>query len=478
MKTRNFYFHTAGFLLIFVGSLTCSSTVNASVERTYLQYCASCHGTELDGGLGGSLIDGKWQSGSSSTESLAAAIREGQIENGMPAFGTVLSSDDIHALVIYIREKEHRALAAPPPRPEKATGLYDLAGERFRIEEVARGFDNPWAVDFLPDGRFLMTERPGRLRVVHADGKVERPVEGTPEVLALGQGGMLDVALHPAYRQNGWIYLAFTDPAKENDRHGMTKIVRGRLLDNRWTDQQTIFESPQEFYSGHRVHFGCRIVFQGTDYLFFSIGDRGQMEHAQDLSRPNGKIHRVHLDGSVPKDNPFVESGFPTIFSYGNRNAQGLAIHPETGELWETEHGPRGGDEVNLIRKGKNYGWPIISFGMNYNGTPITGRTSAPGMEQPVVDYTPSIAVCGLDFYQGTAFSGWTNRLLVGALRAEQVRLLSFNGTVLLDDTIILEGKGRVRDVASGPDGAVYVVLNSPDTLIRLVPQSKTLEKR
>jgi len=458
-------------LLRFLFALWLGATLAgaAKVNEIYTEYCVGCHGADLRGGNAQSMVDGVW-TGDGSDEFIAAAIRDGQKELGMPAYGESLSEEQIRALVIFIREKEKQALAAPPPEPERVTGVFDVAGEQYRLEEVAEGFEIPWAVDFLPDGRFLVTERPGGLRVVEADGTVHPRVDGAPEVLAKGQGGMLDVALHPDYEKTGWIYLAFSDPAKNNPNESMTKIVRGRLDGNRWVDEQTIFEAPQEFYSGAGVHFGCRIVFDQDGYLYFCIGDRGRQNQAQDTTRPNGKVHRIHIDGSIPEDNPFVDDGFPTIWSIGNRNAQGLAVHPETGELWETEHGPRGGDELNVIEGGKNYGWPVITHGMNYNGTPITGKTAAPGMEQPQLHWTPSIAVCGLDFYRGDAFPSWKNQLLVGSLRAQEVHLVTLDGREVVSDEIILDGKGRVRDVASGPDGAIYVVLNGPDKLVRLVP--------
>jgi len=446
-----------------------ASVQAATVDELYQQHCAVCHGEALGGGLGKSLIDGEWR-GDGSSESIASIIRGGQLDLGMPAYDGVLSDDEIRALVIFIREKEKQALAAPPPKPEPTTGIFTVAGERFRLEDVAEGFSIPWAVAFLPDGRYLVTERPGPLRVVEANGTVHPPVEGVPAVLAKGQGGMMEVALHPDFENTGWIYLAFSDPGKRDDQHSMTKIVRGRLDGTRWVDEDTIFEAPQEFYSRSGFHFGVRMVFDDAGHLFFSIGDRGQQNQAQDIKQPNGKIHRVNLDGSIPEDNPFVENGFPTIWSYGSRNAQGLAFHPETGELWETEHGPRGGDELNVIERGNNYGWPVITYGMNYNGTPITGKTEAPGMEQPLLYWTPSIAVCGLDFYRGEAFPSWKNQLLVGSLRQEELHLVRLDGRTVVSDEIILEDYGRIRDVASGPDGAIYVVLNSPDKLVRLVP--------
>ncbi|MEO0795608.1 MAG: PQQ-dependent sugar dehydrogenase [Verrucomicrobiota bacterium] len=451
-------------------SLVVSTAFGAKVGELYDQHCKICHGADLKGGIGASLVDGQWR-GDGSREFLTKVLKKGQPELGMPGFEGVLSDAEIRALVIFIREKEKAALAAPPPKPEESTGVFNVAGEKFRVETVASGFKIPWGVDFLPDGRYIVTERPGTVRIVEADGTVNKPIVGTPEVFAKGQGGMLEVAVDPDYASNGWIYLGFSDKQKrKGEEVGLTKVVRGKVEGNEWREEETLFEAPEKFYSPTGQHFGTQIVFDGEGHLFFSIGDRGRQNEAQDINRPNGKIHRINTDGSIPMDNPFRDDGFPTVWSYGNRNAQGLAMHPVTNELWESEHGPRGGDEINLIERGKNYGWPVITYGMNYNGTPITSETERPGMEQPKHYWTPSIAVSGIDFYQGYAFSSWKNHLLVGSLRQEELHLLEIEDGEVKSDTIVLEDHGRIRDVVSGPDGAIYLVVNSPDQLIRIVP--------
>jgi aldose sugar dehydrogenase len=323
----------------------------------------------------------------------------------------------------------------------------------------------------------LITEKPGRLRVV-TKGKLQPdPVKNIPKVLNEGQGGLMDVAVDPDYSQNGWIYLAFShvlDKKAGEDRPGaMTKIVRGKIENNTWTNEQVLFEAPHEMYRTTRHHYGCRIVFDPEGHLYFAIGDRGAGFQAQDNTLPNGKVHRINKDGSIPADNPFVSDpkAMKSLYSLGNRNIQGMAIHPETGELWTTEHGPMGGDELNLIKPGKNYGWETITYGINYNGTIITEFTHKPGMEQPNLYWTPSIAVCGLDFYRGDLFKKWKNKLLVGALKYEEVRLLNIEGDRVMHDEVILKGQGRVRDVQTGPDGAIYVVLNDPGTVLKLMPK-------
>ena len=284
----------------------------------------------------------------------------------------------------------------------------------------------------------------------------------------------MDVALDPAFAENRWIYLAYSHvlPSSDERPPAMTRLVRGHLKDNTWTDQQVIYEAPHETYRQTRHHYGCRIAFDPEGYLYFSIGDRGASQHAQDLSRPNGKIHRIFPDGRIPKDNPFInqQGALPTIFSYGHRNPQGLATHPETGTVWDSEHGPMGGDELNILTPGTNYGWPEITYGRNYNGAIVSEFERKPGMAQPTLFWRPSIAVCGIDFYRGTLFPKWQNRLLVGALAFEEVRLVAVEKDRVMHEEVILKNAGRVRDIETGPDGAIYVVLNNPGTILRLTP--------
>ena len=286
----------------------------------------------------------------------------------------------------------------------------------------------------------------------------------------------MDVAVDPDFDNNGWIYLAFTHglEKKESDRRapGMTKVVRGHIVDGAWTDSEELFEAPHEMYRTAGQHFGGRIVFDPDGYLYFSIGDRGASEHAQDLGKPNGKIHRIYPDGRIPRSNPFYgkQGAMASIYSYGHRNPQGLAVHPQTGRIWSTEHGPLGGDELNLIQAGVNYGWPVISYGINYNGVPITDIFRKEGMEQPNLYWKPSIAVCGLHFYQGDLFPKWNNRLLVGALKFEELQLLDIEDDRVIYQQTILKNAGRVRDVTIGPDGAIYVVLNRPGVVLRFSP--------
>jgi glucose/arabinose dehydrogenase len=346
-----------------------------------------------------------------------------------------------------------------------------------KLDVVGRGLDNPWAIAWLDRDTIIVTEKPGTLRLIKG-GKLSEPIAGTPVIRDVGQGGLLDVSVDPEYAQNGWIYLSYTHPrgdSTEGNAPTMTRVVRGKLSSDRtkWVDQQVLWEAKPEHYRGGGVHFGSRIVFDKQGLLYFSIGERGRQNDAQDVGLPNGKIHRINRDGSIPKDNPFVgrANAYASIWTYGHRNPQGMAFHPETDALYATEHGPRGGDELNLIGRGINYGWPVITYGINYNGTKITDLTEKEGMEQPVRQWTPSIAVCGLDFVTGKLLPKWENQLLVGALAFRELRRVKVEGGTVVDEEVILKDLGRVRDVQVGPDGAIYVVLNGPNVVIRLSPQ-------
>jgi aldose sugar dehydrogenase len=437
----------------------------------YQQYCAQCHGAELSGGMASSLIDGVWQFGAEDSY-IRRNIKHGIPHLGMPSYERSMSDNEIQAVVQYIRNAEGEKGVVKPPTPD----MFETMDYFMEVETFADNLEIPWAIDFIDKNTALITERPGRLRIVKNGVLQPEPVKNTPEVLHEGQGGLMDVAIDPLYEENGWIYLAYShalDDFQGDRPPAMTRIVRGKIENNTWTNQEVLFEAPPETYRTTRHHYGCRIVFDPWGHLYFSIGDRGAGYQAQDNSLPNGKVHRIYKDGRIPVNNPFVydEKAMKSIFSLGNRNIQGMAIHPETGALWTTEHGPMGGDELNKIESGKNYGWETITYGRNYNGTIITENTHMPGMEQPNLYWKPSIAVCGLDFYTGDLFEKWKNRLLVGALKYEEVRLLQIEEDRVVHEQVIFKGAGRVRDVSTGPDGAIYVVLNNPGKVVRLTPE-------
>lgn len=466
-----------------------ASAQNVKVEEIYSKNCAGCHGANLEGGVGGSLVDGEWKHGSSD-EDIYRSIAKGNLPLGMVPWEDTFKPDQIRALVIFFREQEKKNLAKGQVSPKPTSGAVTKTElEDYRMETVVEnGLKNPWAIAFLPDGGKLVTEKSGSLRLISPTGELDpKAIEGTPETTEHGQGGMMEVALHPEYAKNGWIYLGFSDGSRSKKDKGkdevrcITAVVRGKIKNHRWVNQEWIFRADPKFQSGAGVHFGTRFVFD-KGYIYFVIGERGGMYEVQDLSRPNGKIHRLHDDGRVPKDNPFVKTkdAIPSIWSYGHRNPQGLAMDVCDGSLYSTEHGPRGGDELNLILPAHNYGWPVVTLGMHYSGMPmdysgpdgkkIMSVTEKEGIDQPIAFWVPSIAVCGLDFYTGDKFPKWKNDLLVGALAQKEIRRLRITDKKVVSQEIIFKDVGRVRDVAMGPDGYIYVVLNGPDRVIRLVP--------
>lgn len=358
-------------------------------------------------------------------------------------------------------ENEARTVVSASEAPMLPLEGIEISGFLDRLK-------TPWSLEFIDANTALITERGGVLWWVRNGKKAQNPVVGTPKVRARGQGGLLDVVIDPDYSKNGWVYLAFAHEYPAGSKKAMTKIVRGRIKDNHWQDEEVIFAAKPEHYVRGGVHFGGRIAFDDDGHIFFSIGERGKKEMAQDLTRPNGKIHRLMRDGTIPKDNPFInkKDAYGSIYSYGNRNPQGLVY--TGGRLWETEHGPRGGDELNLIEKGKNYGWPKASYGRNYSGTELTPYTSLPGMEPPISQWTPSIATCGLAIYQGDMFPEWRGKLLAGALKYQEMRLIDVQDGIYKKEFILLKGRGRVRDITVGPEGTIYVVLNNPDKILKI----------
>ena len=343
----------------------------------------------------------------------------------------------------------------------------------FQVETYADGFEIPWGMAFLPDNRMMVTDRIGDLWIVEKDGKDKVKVSGEiPNVRSKGQGGMLDVAVHPDFNTNSYIYLSFSDYS-ENKSH--TSLIRAKLVNNSLVNSQIIFRPEEKFFTKRSLHFGSRIVFDDKGFIFFCIGDRGDRDLAQNLDMPNGKMYRIRDDGTIPIDNPFyyTKGAIKSIWSYGHRNPQGLAIHPSTRQLWEAEHGPRGGDEVNIILRGHNYGWPVITYGKNYSGTIISKLTHHEGMDQPVFHWTPSIAVCGIAFYDGSQFPEWKNNLLATSLKYERLHRVELDGMNMVKDEIIFEAESRVRDVEVGPDGIIYVALEDPGRIVKLTRYSK-----
>jgi aldose sugar dehydrogenase len=347
---------------------------------------------------------------------------------------------------------------------------FDTREHTVQAVEVAAGLEHPWSLVFLPDGDMLITERPGRLRIFRNGELLPEPVAGLPQVRALGQGGLLDLALHPDFENNRWLYLSY---AADHQGGVTTHVARGRFEDDALHDVEVLFVA--EPASGGGRHFGSRLLFDRQGYLYITVGDRGEMERAQALDDHAGSTIRLHDDGSIPADNPFVgrDDARPEIYTYGNRNAQGMALHPETGAVWQNEHGPRGGDELNHIRAGANYGWPVITHGIDYSGATIgEGITEKEGMEQPVHHWTPSIAPSGMTFYTGDAFPGWRGNVFVGALVHTHVARLVMDGDRVVEEEPLLREMGqRIRDVRQGPDGHLWLLTDHGNgRLLRLEP--------
>lgn len=464
----------------------------------YLERCAGCHGTDTVAGRAPSLFDDQWVR-VKDDESMAAVIEGGVPDTEMIPMKGLLTDPQIWSLVAYIRTMAGTLKPRPDFVADPDGQIVRSEKQAFRLEVVARDLETPWGLAFLPDGRLLITERPGRLRIVD-QGKLLPPVTGTPRVWERQDAGLLDVEVHPQYAKNGWIYLAYSEPLpnytppppsagtppagpggrgpQTPSTPSMTTIVRGRInAKHEWIDEQVLFRAPYEQFTTNNSHYGSRFIFDKEGRLFFSIGERGVIQHSQDLSNALGKIHRVNDDGSIPKDNPFA--GKPgvieSIWSYGHRNPQGFAWHPVTGKLWESEHGPQGGDEINIIEKGKNYGWGVISHGIQAG---ITKRAE-PGMEPPIVYYTPTLAPSGITFYTGSKYPAWKNDLFVSGLAGQQLRRLVTDGDKVVHQEAVFNQFGRVHDVVQGPDELLYVTLqvpgqpvsqSTPGLVARLVP--------
>lgn len=397
------------------------------------------------------------------------------------------------AVVTLAAQEDARAQGAGvDPRPPNGTGQVPAfagqtdAPERktnvlFDVVTVAQGLQNPWGMTFLPDGRLLVTEKPGRLRVVSANGQLSEPVAGLPTVDARGQGGLLDVALHPDFASNQLIYWSYAEP-RENDMNN-TAVARGRFVDGatpRVENVQVIYHQAPSMAS--RLHFGSRLVWGRDGTLFITQGERsiteGRMQ-AQQMDSLLGKVVRLNADGSIPKDNPFVgKPGVrPEIWSYGHRNVQAATLHPTTGELWEVEHGARGGDEINIARRGRDYGWPTITYGIEYSGAPITGGIQArAGMEQPLYYWDPVIGPSGMAFYTADLFPAWKGSLFVGGHATNDLVRLTLEGERVVGEERLLRDlqpqPERVRDVRQGPDGALYVLTDAANgRVLKLVPR-------
>jgi glucose/arabinose dehydrogenase len=483
-----------------------ASAQQDSFVALYNDNCAVCHGENLEGAPQGTPLAGVDLRHGDSIAAISKSIAEGLPLTTMPAWSRTLDHTQIQKLAIYIAERRAKLaytdfkVAAPLVIPE---GILESDVHAFRIETVAAGLDPlPFSIAPLPDGRILLSEKTRGLSVISADGGQSKLVPGTPEayddgfevpgvLLTYGLGWIMDVAPHPDFAENGWIYLHYGDrcsdcntASRESGRPvSMNKLIRGRIENGEWVDEQTIWSADIETYTGMPdMGAGGRIAFDDSDRVFISVGIKGLGEHVgvQDLGLPYGKIHRINDDGSIPADNPFVHvpGALQTIWTYGHRSPQGLEFDAQTGRLWGTEMGPRGGDELNLLLPGRNYGWPLYSKGINYDGTPVEFGPALGiefdlnDIEQPVVDLTPSPAVSSFVIYEGNAFPRWQHNLIVGTLKATELYRMVVEGDQVVHKEVLLRAFGRIRDVEAGPDGAIYLLIEhaSGGQIVRLVP--------
>ena len=464
---------------------------------TYTENCASCHGVDLTGGRATSLFSPALQAERSDAE-LRNTILNGIPANGMPAFKGQLDDARIGRLLAYLRIRGGQLAKAGPATKDPTDLVLKTKKQTVKIDVVASGIDTPWGEAFLPDGRLLVTERPGKIRIVDVKNKgVPATVTGAPKPWVRQDGGFFDIAVARSGKDT-WIYLSYAEVLPGYDKPlpapgpmaaggpglppAMTRIVRGQInAKNEWVNQQDIFRAPDSMYTPSVIHYGSRFLVDGKGHIFYTLGDRGDMTHSQKLDSPLGKIHRVNLDGSAPADNPFVKTpgAIKTIWSVGNRNAEGLSYDPRTGLLWESEHGPTGGDEINIIEKGKNYGWGVVSMGLQ----PGITLQHKDGMVDPIKYYTPAIGPSGITFNTGSKYPGWKNNLFLTALTGQKLFRYEIDGRKITEQEILWDQYGRTRAVIMGPDGLLYVILqnstgsptgtgaSTPGMVLRLVPQ-------
>ncbi|MAT94828.1 MAG: glucose sorbosone dehydrogenase [Halioglobus sp.] len=466
------------------------------LAASYLQHCAACHGADLKGGgRAGTALLGVELAHGASMDDIDGSIARLPAHRGAPGEPALLDAQARHGIAFYVAERRAERLSAkfklgaPVVVP---AGVIASERHAFRVEEVTAGLDpRPFSLQPLPDGRILVSEKTRGLRVVGPGGEVSAYIEGIPGAHAdaqksgWGHGWLLDVALHPEYADNGWIYLHHTKRCGDctDAPKSFNRVVRGRIRAGRWVDEQEIWYPGDTYFSAMPdIGAGGRLAFDRDGYLFFSVGikGRGEYDGADDLGKPWGKVHRLHADGRVPRDNPFVSSAgaLASIWTYGHRNPQGLEYAPHSATLWSTEMGPRGGDELNRLLPGRDYGWPRHSLGLNYDGTPLRPGVPAGGAaprqyEQPVIDFTPAPALSSFIVYAGSRFPRWRGDLLVGSLKGASLYRLELDAHGRHVHTeVLLQSLARIRDIESGPDGAIYLLLEHPGggRILRLVP--------
>ncbi len=439
------------------------SSQTRSASENYKLYCAGCHGVNFD-----DFIDRKWKYGNKPAN-VEQIIAKGIINEGMPAYEVSLTNNEIRVLSEYLLAESKSSSIRKSIHNMPGNSVYGT-DFKYKAIEVVNNLEIPWGIEFLLNGDILIAEKNGTLSRFTKEKQLVK-IKGLPEVRVTGQGGLMDLQLHPYYEKNGWLYISYSYIDDINRNEGNTAVIRGKLKDNQLTEIETIYKGIPAVPTNH--HFGSRIEFDNDGFVYISNGDRGKRDiFPQSLDNSNGKVHRLNDDGSIPVDNPFydIKDAVKTIFSYGHRNIQGIAKHPVTGEIWTHEHGPRGGDEINILIPGANYGWPVISYGINYNGTTFTNDTAKAGMEQPVTYYVPSIAPCGMAFVTSDRYGNWKNSLLIGSLRFQYLERCIIVDNKITGHERLLEGIGRVREVKMSPDGYIYVGVENPGRILKLVP--------
>jgi aldose sugar dehydrogenase len=447
-----------------VESSSNGKTAGTSVAK-FKQYCSGCHGADAN-----VFVDRQWKHGNTKAD-IVKSITNGYPDLSMPMWSAVLKPEEINDMADYILAAiENRKSFDYKSLPK--VNLFTHNALNIKLDTIARGIKNPWGMAFLPDGDMIFTDRGGDFFRIDKSGN-KTIIQGTPPVLAQGQGGLLDVELHPKFSENKIIYLSYS---KVKDSAGgkwsTTAIMQAKLDGIQLSEQKDIFIAQP--YLKTRHHYGSRIEFDKKGFMYITVGDRGQHDpkFPQLLNNDCGKVHRLNDDGSIPADNPFVgkADAHGSIWSYGHRNPQGMSVHPTTGEIWTHEHGPRGGDEINIAQKGKNYGWPVISYGINYDGTILTPLTKENGMEQPLTYYVPSIGPCGATFVTGDRYKAWKGNFLVGSLRFMYLNRVELSGNKVASQENLLKNIGRLRFVEMGRDGYLYVGVEDPGYVFRLMP--------
>ncbi|MEZ4829046.1 MAG: PQQ-dependent sugar dehydrogenase [Bacteroidia bacterium] len=442
--------------------------VDSAIVRAtalYQTYCSGCHGEQML-----AFAHRTWKHGKD-RDSLILSITNGYEAAGMPQWGKVFTEAQIGELADYIQTGIAHVEKFGFEEIKLTSDTFQTEQFSFSLDTIAEGLNNPWGMAFLPSGDVLVTEKKGILYLVDQNGK-KTVVTGSPKVRYDAQGGLLDIILHPNFENNHWLYISYSDfTVEKGDTISGTAINRYTYLNNQLTEPFEIFRGRP--YTNAEWHYGSRLAFDNEGFLFFTASDRAnQKENPQTLENPKGKIHRVYDDGRIPEDNPFAsqQGAVPSIFTYGHRNAQGLTLNSATGVMWAHEHGPRGGDEINIIKKGANYGWPVISYGINYDGTSFTQLLEKEGMEQPIHYWVPSIAPCGMAFVESDLYPGWKGSLLVGSLRFNYLNRCIIQNDKVVGEEQLMKNIGRLRNVKQGPDGFIYIAVENPGYVFRLMP--------